>query len=143
MIFKRYGTSFQSVDPNFESAALNEIGFRRDQERRLSAEEFEAEYEHLVTHELTAEAEGSVQDHTEQLLLDRLEARMLELEAEVDPDCVLVVENGDGPDYPKTRQQTKNVIVEGENRLHFSYTVAPALRMGVYRRRGSADTAAG
>jgi len=135
MIFRRYGTTYRSVDPNFQSAALNEIGFRRDGERVLQAEEFEAAHEHLVTHDLVAEAEGSVQDHTEQLLLDRLEERLLELESGLDPDCVLVIENGDGPDYPKTRQNTRNVVVEGENRLHFRYTVAPPLRVGVYRTR--------
>jgi hypothetical protein len=135
MIFRRYGTVFHSVDPNFESKALNEVGFRRDGERRLSEEEFEAAYEHLVTHELDAEAEGPVQDHTEQLLLDRLESRLLELESGLDPDCVLVIENKDGPDHPKTKQQTRNTIVDGENRLHFTYTVAPNLRAGVYRKR--------
>jgi hypothetical protein len=136
MIFKRYGTALHSVDPNFESKALNEIGFRRDGERQLSAEDFEASYEHLMTHDLIAEAEGSVQDHTEQLLLDRLESRLLELEAGLEPDCVVVIENKGGPEYPKTRQRTRNVVVDGENRLHFLYTVAPGLRAGVYRKRG-------
>ncbi|MGD8320018.1 MAG: hypothetical protein PVJ02_06175 [Gemmatimonadota bacterium] len=135
MIFKRYGSTYQSVDPYFESKALNEVGFRRDREKSLSAEEFEAGYELLSTHDLTAEADGPVQDHTEQLLLDRLEERMLELEGGLEADCVLVVENGDGHDYPKTRQKTRNVIEEGENRLHFIYTVSPPLRMGVYRKR--------
>ena len=135
MIVKRYGTSVQSVDPNFESKALNEIGFRRDREWSLPVEQFDAEYEHLTTHELSAEAEGPVQDHTEQLLLDRLEERLLELEAGLERECVLLVENGDGPDYPKTRQQMRNVVVEGENRLHFEYTVAPMLRIGIYRKR--------
>ena len=135
MIFRRYGTAVHSVDPNFESKSLNEIGFRRDGERQLTAEEFAASYEHLVTHDLVATAEGSVQDHTEQLLLDRLESRLLELEAGLDPDCVLLIENKDGTDYPKTKQQTRNVIVEGENRLHFEYTVAPSLRVGVYRQK--------
>jgi len=135
MIFRRYGTTYRSVDPNFQSAALNEIGFRRDGERVLEAEAFETSYEHLVSHDLVAEAEGSVQDHTEQLLLDRLEERLLELESGLDPDCVVLIENGDGPEYPKTRQQTRNVLVEGENRLHFRYTVAPPLRVGVYRTR--------
>ena len=135
MIFRRYGTTYRSVDPNFQSAALNEIGFRRDGEQVLEAEAFAASYEHLVSHDLVAEAEGSVQDHTEQLLLDRLEERLLELESGLDPGCIVVIENGDGPEYPKTRQQTRNVIVEGENRLHFRYTVAPPLRVGVYRTR--------
>lgn len=135
MIFKRYGTAYQSVDPNFESKALNEIGFRRDRERSVTVEDFEAQYEHVTTHELVAQAEGPVQDHTEQLLLDRLEARMLELEAELDDDLILVVENGDGPDYPKTRQEIRNVVEHGENKLHFTYTVSPALKMGVYRKK--------
>lgn len=136
MIFKRYGTSYQSVDPNFESKALNEIGFRRDREKVISVEEFEQAYEHVSTHGLDAHAEGPVQDHTEQLLLDRLEARMLELEAGLDSDHVLVVENADGHDWPKTRQEIRNVVEEGENKLHFTYTVSPELRIGVYRRRG-------
>ncbi|MDP2958669.1 MAG: hypothetical protein Q8N53_19750 [Longimicrobiales bacterium] len=135
MIFKRYGTSYQSVDPNFDSKALNEIGFRRDQEMVVPVAEFEAGYENVTTHELAAEAEGPVQDHTEQLLLDRLEASLLELEAGLESDHVLVFGNGDGTDYPKTRQAVRNVIVEGENRLHFTYTVGPPLRMGVYRKK--------
>lgn len=135
MIFKRYGSSYHSVDPYFESKALNEIGFRKDKERTLSVEAFDAEYQHLTTHELVAEADGMVQDHTEQLLLDRLESRLLELEASLDPHCILVIDNGDGTDWPKTRQELHNVIVEGENRLHFEYTVAPALRMAVYTRQ--------
>ncbi len=135
MIFKRYGTTVQSVGPHFKAAALNEIGFRRDRERVLDAEAFDVEYERVATHELTADAEGNVQDHTEQLMLDRLEARLLEVEAGLDPECILVVEDGDGHGYPKTHQQTRNVIVEGENRLHFQYSMAPALRMGVYRKK--------
>ena len=133
MIFKRYGSSLHSVDPNFESKALNEIGFRRDRTRAVSVEDFEARFEHVSTRELGAEAEGPVQDHTEQLLLDRLEAKLLELEAALGPREVLVVENDDGRGYPKTRQKTRTVIEEGENRLHFSYSVAPLLRVGIYR----------
>jgi hypothetical protein len=135
MIFKRYGTSYRSVDPNFDSRSLNEIGFRRDREKEIPVEEFEAGFEHVVSHELGAEAEGPVQDHTEQLLLDRLEAKLLELEATLGSHDVLVVENGDGQDYPKTRQKTKTVVDEGESRLHFMYTVSPPLKVGVYRQK--------
>ena len=136
MILKRYGASYQSVDPNFDSKALNEVGFRRDQELSLTAAEFEAAYEHVASHEISSEAEGHVQDHTEQLLLDRLEARLLELEGGLEGDHVLVLENRDGTDYPKTRQEMRSVVEEGETKLHFRYTVSPALRMGVYRRKG-------
>ena len=135
MIFKRYGNSYQSVDPNFDSKALNEIGFRRDHEKVIPTEEFNAAYERIAGHDRVAEAEGPVQDHTEQLLLDRLESALLELEAGLPEDHVLVVENGDGVHWPKTRQDIRNVVVEGENKLHFTYSVSPPLRLGVYRRR--------
>lgn len=49
---------------------------------------------------------------------------------------MLVVENEQGHAYPKTRQQMDNVIVAGENRLHFTYTIVPLLRMAVYRAKG-------
>jgi hypothetical protein len=138
MIFKRYGSSYHSVDPHFESTALNEVGFRRDRERSLSADELDAAYERLTTHELAAEADGLVQDHTEQLLLDRIESRLLELEASLEEHCILVVDNGDGRDWPKARQRIRNVVIDGENRLHFEYTVSPPLRMAVYGRRSRA-----
>lgn len=133
MIFKRYGTTYHSVDPDFDSKTLNEIGFRRDQERAITAAEIEADYERVAGHELVMDAEGPVQDHTEQLLLDRLEAKLLELEAGLGEDEILIFENGEGTDYPKTRQEITNVIEAGESRLHFTYTVWPALRVGVYR----------
>ncbi len=135
MIFKRYGTFLESVDTNFESAALTEIGFRRDGERKVSEDEFSSRYHRVAVRELVAEADGPVQDHAEQLLLARLEEKLLTLEGDVGADEVLVVENQVGHDYPKTRQQTKNVIVEGENKLHFYLHVDPPLRVGVYRLR--------
>jgi hypothetical protein len=135
MIFKRYGSSYHSVDPYFESTALNEIGFRRDRERSMSADELAADYERLTTHELATTADGLVQDHTEQLLLDRLESQLLELEASLEAHCILVVDNGDGRDWPKARQRIRNVVIEGENRLRFEYAVSPPLRIAVYSRR--------
>ncbi len=136
MIFKRYGTSFESVDTNFQSTAITEIGFRRDGQRSISADDFAAGYERVAAHELEEEADGPVQDHAEQLLLARLEERLLVLESNIDADEVLVVENDSGRDYPKTRQRTKNVVVKGENKLHFHLHVEPPLRVGVYRRVG-------
>lgn len=134
MIFKRYGTTYHSVDPNFQSTALNEIGFRKDRERAISEEDLAAGYQRQTTHELTAEADGLVQDHTEQLLLDRLEARLLELESSVGVHGILVVDNSDGPDWPKTRQHIRNIVMDGENHRHFEYSVWPPLRMTVYSR---------
>jgi len=135
MIFKRYGTTLQSVVTNFDSKALNEIGFRRDRSETMEAADFEAAFENVTTHELSAEAEGAVQDETEQLLLDRLEARISELLGSLGEGEILVVENADARDWPKTRQHTRNVVLAGENRLHFTYRMAPPLRVGVYRRR--------
>lgn len=134
MILKRYGTAFHTVDLNFESKALNEIGFRRNRVRSVPVEELESDYRKVVEHEILAEAEGRVQDHTEQDLLDKLQARVEELVGELGEEEFLVFENEDGTDYPKTRQKTRNVVEEGENRLHFHYSVFPALRFGVYRK---------
>ena len=136
MILRRYGTSYQSVDLNFDSKALNEVGFRRNRERSIAVDDFDGSYAHGSTHLLEAEAEGDVQDHTEQQLLDRLQEQIEALLAGLDDGGVLVIENEQGHDYPKTRQQTANVIIEGENRLRFTYTVAPPLRIAVYRPSG-------
>jgi len=132
MIYRRYGTSLQSVDLNFDSKALNEIGFRRNRESSIPADDFESRYDLVETVELVTEAEGDVQDHTEQQLLDRLEGRIGEVLGRLGDGQIVVVENEQGHDYPKTRQQTSNVVVEGENRLRFTYTVAPPLRLGLY-----------
>jgi hypothetical protein len=85
---------------------------------------------------LQAEAVGDVQDHTEQQLLNRLQEQIEALLTGLGEGEVLVLENEQGHDYPKTRQRTDNVIVEGENRLRFTYTIAPLLRMAVYRPSG-------
>lgn len=135
MIFKQYGTTYQTVELNFDSKALNEVGFRRDRQNAVPVDEFLARYEKGDVHELVAEAEGPVQDHTEQQLLDRLEAKVRELESGLAEGHVLLVENEDGHDYPKTRQKTSNVVDGGESRLHFHYTISPALRLAVYRTR--------
>jgi hypothetical protein len=135
MILKRYGSSYHSVEPNFDSKALNEIGFRRDRVMSLAAEELEAAYERGEEHRLEAEADGRVQDATEQVLLDKLEAKLRTVLEELEEGEVLVFENDDGREYPKTRQKTRNVVEEGENVLHFTYTVAPPLRFAVYRPR--------
>ena len=136
MILKRYGTSYQSVEPNFESKALNEVGFRRDRKTAVPVADFASGYALVAAHDLVAEAAGLVQDHTEQLLLDRLLEQIKGLLEGLADGQVLVVENGDGTDWPKTRQGISNVIVEGENRLHFTYTVAPPLKVAVYRLNG-------
>jgi hypothetical protein len=133
MIFRRYGTTYQSVDMDFAAEALNEIGFRRNRERSMPAEQLESEYELIETVELTAEAEGAVQNETEQALLDRLGAKVEEQLEALPDDGILVVENEAGRDHPRTHQETRTVLERGENRLHFRYTMAPPLRVTRYR----------
>lgn len=134
MIFRRYGTAYQSVDTNFDSLALNEIAFRRNREESIPAQDFDETFAVVAAHELVAEAEGDVQDQTEAVLLERLQQQLDELVSGAAHGEILVVENEQGHDWPKTKQRTSNVIVEGENRLHFHYTMAPPLRVTVRRR---------
>ena len=132
MILKRYGNRVQSVRPNFDAHAMTEVGFMRDNETVLSAEEFEAGYEKVGERELTASAEGHVQSEAEHAVLKSLETQLLALEGE----GVLVVENEQGQDMPKTRHTQRVLVEQGENRLHFAFEIAPSLRVGIYRKRG-------
>jgi hypothetical protein len=136
MIFRKYGTSYQSVQLDFDANALNEIAFRRDRERSIPVDEFDASYAPVESVELATEASGSVQSETEQQMLDHLRARVEEVHARLSDGEVLVVDNEQGHDWPKPRQVTKNVVVEGENRLHFEYTMGPPLRLTVRRAAG-------
>jgi hypothetical protein len=136
MIIRRYGTSMHGVELNFDSKALNEIGFRRDPSWSTPTEAFERDWERVEAHELDARAEGDVQDHTEQAILDELEARIRELEAGLGEGEVLVIESQAGSDYPKTRSSSRTVVVEGENRLRFTGWIEPPLRIARFRPRG-------
>jgi hypothetical protein len=134
MILKQYGTTFQSVEPNFNSRALTEIGFRRDRTFSIPVEEFEASYEKVEEHALTAETEGEVHDAAEEALMVALEENLQALLGRLGEGEVLVVESREGEDHAKTRNTKKNVIVDGENRLYFYCKVDPPLRVGVYRK---------
>ena len=134
MILRRYGRSMQSVEPNFDSKALTEIGFRRDNAFSLPTEEFEAGYAQVESHDLAARAEGSVHDEVEQALLADLRGQLEARARALGEGEVLVVLSEQGVDYPKTRSEQKNVIVEGENRLYFYLSVDPPLRVGRFRR---------
>jgi hypothetical protein len=134
MILRRYGTTVHRVDLEFNSKALTEIGFRRDRSHSMATEEFESTYTPVSSHELTAEAEGDVQDHVEQGMLDDLEAQIQSVVERLREGEILFVQSEQGRDYPKTRTRTKNVIVEGENRLYFYASIDPPLRVGVCRK---------
>ena len=135
MIYKRYGASYQSVDIDFDAKAITEHGFRRNRQESFKVDDRDSMWHHIETVELDAEAEGTVQTETKQLLLDRLRDKVEEVLAALPEGGMLLIENESGHDYPKSKQETKNVIVEGENRLYFIYTMAPALRLGLYRSR--------
>jgi len=135
--FRLYGTTYQSVTFEFEGKALNEVGFRRDRERSLTPDELETEYELIETVHLTSEAEGNVQSETEQLLLDRLLEKGQAAAERLPEGGVAIVENErGGRDQPKPRQKISNVMVEGENKLHFQYHIDPPLRISLYRPKG-------
>ncbi len=136
MILRRYGTTYQSVDMEFTAEALNEIGFRRNRETSIPVDEFDSGYEHVETVELSAESEGLVQNDTEQVLLDNLAEKVREQLARLEEGGALVVENENGKDYPRTRQETKNVVERGENKMYFAYSTAPPLRVALYRPKG-------
>lgn len=136
MIFRRYGTTYQSVDMDFAAEALSEIGFRRNRQESIPADDLEDRYDHMETVELTAEAEGYVQNDTEQVLLDRLRDKVEEQLARLPEGGILLVENDKGHDYPRTHQETRKVVERGENRLHFAYSMDPPLRVALYRPAG-------
>ena len=135
-VFLRYGANYQSVSFEFEAKALNEVGFRRDRESSFPVEELAEKYEMIEMVEMTAEAEGDVQSETEQLLLDRLEEKAQVAVDSLPEGGIAVIGNErGGRDQPKPRQTIGNVIVEGENRLHFTYHIDPALRIELYRAK--------
>jgi hypothetical protein len=134
VIAKRYGTRVQSVRPNFDANAMNEIGFQRDNEWVEPADDFFEQYEKVETHELTAAAEGDVQGEAEEKLLHSLEEQLLAV-AKTVGDGVLLIESEQGVDYPKTRHTQTSQVVGHENRFFFRFTVEPPLRVAIYRKR--------
>ena len=60
MILRRYGTTMQSVETNFDSKAFTEIGFRRD--HAFSApDDFLARHERVSGHLLEADGTNGFQ----------------------------------------------------------------------------------
>jgi len=135
MILRTYGTTIQSVELNFDSKALNEIGFRRDRQTSIPVEEFEAGWETVEEREFAPRHEGSVQDETEQELLRAMETPIRAWLEELEEGEALLVLNDDR-DYPKTRHSSKVVVERGENRLHFTAWVEPPLRLARVRKAG-------
>lgn len=135
MIAKRYGKQVHSVEPDFSAVAMNEISFRRDQGWSLDMETFEREYERGAEHNLVASGDGDIQTDVETGILNTLLADIHALEAATAADDVLLIENEPARDYPKLHSTQRTIVVGFENRLHFTYTVDPPLRIGIYRLR--------
>jgi hypothetical protein len=135
MLWLRREDGLCRVAPHFEPRALTEIRFQPEDTELLTPEAFEAGWVALETRELSAEAEGPVQGEAEAELLKRLEAALRFALGELAPDEILVVENRLREDWPRTREQRRDVIVEGENRFHFQWRVDPPLRLARYRER--------
>jgi hypothetical protein len=135
MLLRRYGSTIQSVEPNFDARAITEIAFRRIPLSSLPLGEFEEQYERVRGVELSSNADGDVKDDVEQALLANLLDQLNAVLTGLAPAEVLMVESEAGRDYPKTRDKTRTKVIAGQNRFHFEWTVDPPLRLGVYRRR--------
>lgn len=137
MIFRKYGSTLHSVEPNFDARAMNEVGFRKNGEREIPWEEFQQKYERSAGHELTGEAGGSVQNEAEEGVLRQVREQLDGILAGLSEGAVVLVESEQGKDYPKMREKVSNVVVGNENRLHFDRTIDPPLRVAVYTPRKS------
>jgi len=135
MILRVYGTWYHSVQPNLNSRALTEVGFLRDGVFSMEVEEFHATHEKLDEKAFAPETEGKVLHQAEEELLDALKAGVVEAMENLRAGEILVVENRENKDRPKTRDTKKHVVVDGENRLYFYWRIDPPLRLGVYRKK--------
>ncbi len=133
MILRRYGTNIQSVETNFDSKAFTEIGFRRDHAYSSVTDEFLDRHERVSEHLLEAESEGDVQDEVESAMLKRLLDQLLKIDGDLAEDEFVVVESEPSLDYPKTRTEQKNAVVNGENRPYFYSSVSPPLKVAVFK----------
>ena len=136
MILRRYGKWYHSVEPNFNPAAMTEIGFQRDRVFSVSAASFEDGYNAVDSQEIGAEANGDVQRHAERELLAKLEQALRDHVAALGSGQVLVVQN-DRTDWPKTRERREAVIVDGENRFYFHWWVDPPLVVGTFEGKAA------
>ena len=135
MILRRYGNTIQSVNPNFDPRAMTEVSFTRSGELTINANEFAERYEREDGRELTAAADGDVQDEVEGAVLEQLEQQLDQLDRETAGDRVLLIENQPGKDQAKTRSVQTTRVVQGANRFHFEFSIDPPLKVGIYRRK--------
>ena len=137
MILRKYGTTVHSVAPHFDSNALNEIAFKKDDRISMPWSEFEEKYHRVTRHELLASAEGDVQRDCEEKVLNDLRHQLEAIEVRLQTGQVLLIESESGKDYPKMREKQSMIVVGMDNRLHFERTIDPPLRIAVYAVRQS------
>ena len=130
MIIRRYGNRFHSVALNFDSAAMTEVGFRRDGTQEWDAEDFLADHEMIREEEITAEATHAVQDAAERAMLKSLEERFHAIHAALGEDQYLSIESRTGVDYPRTRHQRSK---KGDQ--EFTYSLSHPLKVGVWKKK--------
>jgi hypothetical protein len=135
MILRRYGKNYLSVTPNFDSRAMTEIGFMRNGELGVEADEFADRYELVESREMKPTEAGDVQGEVEEALLKALGDELVALESGLVDGQVLVIENEQGVDHPKTRGKQSTDSSGPHTRLSFEYTVDPPLRIGIYRSK--------
>lgn len=135
MILRRYGKNYLSVTPNFDSRAMTEIGFMRSGKLSVEADEFGDRYELVEHREIKPTRAGSVQGEVEEALLKELGDELAALETGLGDGQILVVENEQGVNHPKTRGKQGSDATGPDTRLTFEYTVDPPLRIGIYRAK--------
>jgi len=135
MILRRYGTKYVSVTPNFDSRAMTEIGFMRNSDMSLDADEFGERYERTGGHELAPATSGDVQGEVEDALLHALQEQLDAVVAGLEDGAIAVIENEQGVNHPKTRGTQTTGVEAGVNKMTFQYAVDPPLRVGVYRAK--------
>jgi len=135
MILRRYGTTYKSVRPRFDSRSMTEIGFTKDGALSLDVAEFERKYDRHEGLELSPTATGTVQADVEHALLEMLTAGLAEIEDGLDAGQILVVESEPGIDHPRTRGKHGPDPETEERERTFRYSVDPPLRVGIYVSR--------
>ena len=135
MIYKRYGSAYQSVEVDFDARAMTEIGFRRDRKNSIPVEDIESSWDRVDERALTATAEGPVQYEAESAVLEALREQLDAYMSELGSGEILLLESEAGADYPKLREKRDDVLVEGRNAFYFRWSVDPPLRVARYRKR--------
>lgn len=130
MILRRYGNRVESVDPDFDPAAMNEVGFRRNGEFRSDLGAFLDEHQMVRTEEITAEYTDPIQERSERLMLEVLREKLDGVLASLEEGEILSVESETGKDYPRTRYE-RSSLRGGE----FTYTLDRPLRLGIWTKR--------